>query len=206
MSTPNVISENAEEGLTSFSVVDERVISGEQKPIVKNKIAKYLKEKHSALEKDINTHLGAITYGYAVRTTARNASKLDEAFMNYQVSGLNFVFTEKDIESLFDVIDELKNKNNRARVFCRSFTDEYLDFARKYHAKLPIQVRSSKLGVPAAYAYLQADFLATTESLSEVEQAVIIHSRARALTKATGGDGSIVTNLYELGKSNSTHA
>nr|WIL96188.1 CPm [Carrot closterovirus 2] len=193
-------SEVTKAALDSFLVTDERLLTGVDKMTAKNKFLKALSTKNAALKlADGDMHLGAALYGYAIRTTSKKASNEDIGFLNYTVGGIVFNFTETDYKSAINTVSEISGFN-KVRIFCRSFSQEYLNFARAHADKLPRNPRAGSLGIPQRFEYLACDFVVGTEGLSEEEHACFVKARDRALSKPLENGNQFVASVYELGR------
>lgn len=180
-----------------ISVTDERLLTGDKKVFARDTLVRELKKKNAKVEDaDAAFHLGIMLHAYAMRTTSKKASNTEGNFLTYKYGGADFAFTEKDYSAVFEAL-QLRG-SNRARVFCRSFGEEYIKFQKEYANKLPPNPRALKLGLPSQHHYLAADFLDGCPILTDHEAAVFVRGRDRALISETDA-GKFVANVYELG-------
>ncbi|UNN55315.1 ORF7 [Cnidium closterovirus 1] len=186
--------------LERFEIQDERVVAGDKLPSMKSKFLKRFIDEKKIEARDSEVHLGTVLYAFATRTTSEKASRPNEPFITYTVRGLSYSITEGEIRSWVNSLAELAGMKNKIRVFCRSLSEEYLNFCRANASTLPLQIRCSKVGIPAEVHYLQADFLVGNSKLTEHEQAVMLRGREGSLNNPALED-SKVTSLYDLGKS-----
>lgn len=186
--------------ITSFSIYDERLVDGGDKLELLGLFEKKLKDKLKCEDAELGFHLGSILSGYAVRNTCETTNNKGGDFLDYTVNTKRYVLNEREAYTMIAELPKLFSKKNKVRVFCRSFSKEYLEFYRKYADILPFHTRSIKLGLPAKYHYLQADFLADTSLLTTDEQQALVFAKDIALKKSRPEHGVTVTNLYELGK------
>nr|AAX98729.1 major coat protein [Mint virus 1]AAX98730.1 major coat protein [Mint virus 1] len=186
--------------IDAFNVEDERIISSiSDLAEIRQKFEKFVTDKLQGDLKDLDLHLGLILVAFAIKTTSRQAVKGDAEFVNYTLSGHVSTATEKDITEFLNSLPQLKDRKNKARVFCRSFAKEYIKICRSHANSLPKQTRAIKLGIPDRYHYLQADFVTDCSELTDEEQAVLLHGRNHAVAPINSATTPIVTNLYELG-------
>ncbi|WBK62453.1 coat protein [Dregea volubilis virus 1] len=186
--------------VSSFTIHDERVLDGGDKIELLGSFEKKLKDKLKCEDNELKFHLGSILSGYAVRNTCQVTNNKGGDFLDYTVNTKRYTLNEKEAYSLIAELPKLFNVGNRVRVFCRTFSKEYLEFYRQYASILPFHTRSIKLGLPAKFHYLQADFLADTTLLTTDEQQALVFAKDIALKKSKPEHGVTVTNLYELGK------
>ncbi|AKT94763.1 CP [Tobacco virus 1] len=186
--------------LDSFKVDDERIISSIEDIVeIKGKISKFIVDTLKGSADQLDLHIGLMLYACAIHTTSKKAFRPEGELTSYTLSGKKHVVNTRDFLELLNSLPQLSGKTNKIRVFCRSFSNQYLAVCREFGEKLPKQVRGTKLGIPTQYSYLQADFISDCAGLSEVEQAVLIKGKDIALKSAAVVGTTATTNLYELG-------
>ncbi|AXY55038.1 22 kDa protein [Rehmannia virus 1] len=186
--------------LDSYKVDDERIVSSTEDIVaIKGKFSDFITNVLKGSGEQIDLHLGMILFACAVRTTSKKAFSTEGILAEYTLSGKKYIVHARDLLNFINSLPQLNARVNKIRVFCRSFANAYLSVCRAYSQQLPKLVRCTKLGIPAQYSYLQADFISDCSELTEHEQAVLVRGRDRALNPVTGAGASSVTNLYELG-------
>lgn len=141
--------------------------------------------------------LPAILYFCRIHTTSGEA-KHEQTSVNFSLDGHQVTLVERDLTETAKNCPQLRMYSNPLRAWCRSNEKRYIEYSR-LNPDLPCSSRATKIGLPAHFSWLEADFL-TGEYLTDEERAALMVATKVALSKSAVAPEAKIISLTQLGR------
>ncbi|QNS29666.1 coat protein [Fig virus A] len=141
--------------------------------------------------------LPAILYFFRIHTTSGEA-KHEQTSVNFVLGNVRVTISESDLIEAAKTCPQLRMYSNSIRAWCRSNEKTYIDYSRQ-NPDLPSSARATRIGLPAHYSWLEADFL-TGEHLTDEERAALMIATKVALSRAAVTPEAKIISLTQLGR------